>query len=66
MVQNDHDIAMTGVNDFRLVLPVSEILSINLFDPDVYKRFDAGAPPTTPSGSSDLVSSGGRRSEASN
>jgi hypothetical protein len=29
-----------GVEDFKIVIPVAEVLSVNLFDPDAYQRFN--------------------------
>ncbi len=44
MVQQDNSFALTGAHDFLNVIPVSEIASANLFDPEAYARFNAGEP----------------------
>jgi hypothetical protein len=35
-----------GVEDFQVVIPIAEVLSTNLFDPDAYSRFNPESEPT--------------------
>jgi len=46
LMREDQSRLVRGVNDFQVVVPVSEVLSANLFDWDAYSRFNdpAGTP----------------------
>jgi hypothetical protein len=40
LMEEDESLLVRGVEDFQLVIPVAEVLSANLFDPDIYRRFN--------------------------
>jgi hypothetical protein len=39
IIQQDNRAALEGIGDFRLVIPVGEVQSLNLFDPTAYRLF---------------------------
>lgn len=39
IIRANNEFVISGVDDFMITLPVSEIISANLFDPDAYERF---------------------------
>lgn len=40
IIRQELEMIKTGVSDFEIVIPVSEIQSINLFDPTAYTEFN--------------------------
>lgn len=40
LMGEDETRLVRGVGDFQVVIPIAEILSANLFDPDAYQRFN--------------------------
>lgn len=40
IIRQELEMIKTGVTDFDIVIPVSEIQSINLFDPTAYAEFN--------------------------
>lgn len=40
LMEEDESRLVRGVNDFQVVIPVSEVLSANLFDWEAYERFN--------------------------
>jgi len=44
LMGEDESRLVRGVEDFEIVIPVAEVLSANLFDPDVYGRFNPPKP----------------------
>jgi hypothetical protein len=40
IIRQELEMIKTGVSDFEIVIPVSEIQSINLFDPTAYAEFN--------------------------
>lgn len=44
IVQNEVDTNKIRIDDFKVVVPVSEIASINLFDREVYRLFNPPLP----------------------
>ncbi len=47
IIQEDNRVALAGIGDFRLVIPVAEVQSLNLFDPTAYAHFKEGTPAAT-------------------
>lgn len=43
IIQQDNAFLLRGVEDFEIVVPVAEIASANLFDPEAYERFQQAA-----------------------
>lgn len=39
IIRDNNEFLIRGVDDFLITLPVAEIISANLFDPDAYQRF---------------------------
>jgi hypothetical protein len=39
IIQENNKVALAGIGDFRLVIPVGEVQSLNLFDPTAYQHF---------------------------
>ena len=44
LMEEDESRLVRGVNDFQVVIPVSEVLSANLFDWEAYERFNELTP----------------------
>jgi hypothetical protein len=40
LIESDESRLVRGVTDFQIVIPVSEVLSANLFDWEAYQRFN--------------------------
>ncbi|HEX7335983.1 MAG TPA: hypothetical protein VF252_02145 [Gemmatimonadales bacterium] len=46
LMEEDESRLVRGVSDFQVVIPVSEVLSANLFDWEAYERFNELTPPS--------------------
>jgi hypothetical protein len=42
LIQQNNQLLLQGIRDFRVVLPVAEIQSVNLFDSEAYTHFPQG------------------------
>jgi hypothetical protein len=47
IIQRELPVVVGGIQDFEIVIPVSEIQSVNLFDPAAYSQFNPREPVTT-------------------
>lgn len=43
IIQQDVSAVTSGMQDFEIVIPVSEVQSVNLFNPEAYLRFNPPA-----------------------
>jgi hypothetical protein len=43
IIEENNAFLLGGVDDFQIIVPVSEISSANLFDPSAYERFQTSA-----------------------